>query len=62
MLLGLSGASFQTRTMPKYAEFVFSAYGVFVVVIGVYAALLLRRTRAVRRALEILDRARKPSA
>ena len=48
--------------MPKYAEFVFSAYGLFIVVMGIYAVLLVRRTRATRRALAVLDRARKPSA
>jgi heme exporter protein CcmD len=48
--------------MPKYAEFVFAAYGLFIVVMGIYAALLVRRTRAARRALAALARASKPSA
>ena len=46
--------------MPKYAEYVFAAYGLFVVVIGVYAGLLIARSRAARRALEMLDRQAKP--
>jgi heme exporter protein CcmD len=48
--------------MPKYAEFVFSAYGLFIAAMGLYAAWLVRRTRAARRALAVLDRAGKPSA
>jgi heme exporter protein CcmD len=48
--------------MPKYAEFVFAAYGLFAFVMGIYAIMLLRRTRAVRRALAALDRVGKPSA
>jgi len=45
--------------MPKYAEFVFAAYGLFIVVIGVYAGWLIARTRAARRALDMLDRQAK---
>jgi heme exporter protein CcmD len=48
--------------MPKYAEFVFAAYGLSVVVIGAYAFSLIRRTRAARKALEALERSEKPSA
>jgi heme exporter protein CcmD len=46
--------------MPKYAEFVFAAYGLFAVVIGGYVALVISRTRAARRALEAMDRHAKP--
>jgi heme exporter protein CcmD len=45
--------------MPKYAEYVFSAYGLFIVVIGVYAILLVRRIRAARRTLAALERAKQ---
>jgi len=48
--------------MPKYAEYVFTAYGLFVIVVGFYAVMLIRRTRAARRTLEALTRASKPSA
>ena len=48
--------------MPKYAEFVFTAYGLFAVVVGGYTGMLIRRTRAARRALEALNRAAKPPA
>jgi len=46
--------------MPKYAEYVFAAYGLFAIVIGVYAALVLLRIRAARRALDVLDRRGSP--
>jgi heme exporter protein CcmD len=46
--------------MPKYAEFVIAAYGLFIVVIGAYAGLLIARTRAARRALAALDRQARP--
>lgn len=44
--------------MPKYAEYVFTAYGLFAVVIGGYAAWLLLRIRATRRTLDALERTR----
>jgi len=46
--------------MPKYAEYVFAAYGLFFVAIGGYVVWLIGRTRAVRRALEVLQRTAKP--
>jgi len=48
--------------MPRYAEFVFAAYGLFIVVMGIYAFALIRRTRSVRRALQALDRVSHPPA
>lgn len=50
------------RLMPKYAEFVLAAYGLFIVVMGIYAIVLIRRTRSVRRALQALDRVSHPPA
>ncbi len=47
--------------MPKYAEYVFTVYGLFAVVIGGYAAWIALRTRAARRALAALEREPKAS-
>lgn len=41
--------------MPKYYEFVFSAYGIWIGVFALYVLYLFRRMRAVRRALERLS-------
>ena len=41
--------------MPKYFEYVFSAYAIWIGVFAVYAAYLFRRHRAVRQALQRLS-------
>ena len=48
--------------MPKYAEYVFTAYGLFAAVIGGYTAWLLWRIRRARRTLETLERAKASRA
>ena len=45
--------------MPKYFEFVFTAYGFWVVTFGLYFVHLVHRSRRARRALERLA---KPGA
>jgi len=40
--------------MPKYFEFVFSAYGIWIGVFAVYLLYLFRRHRVLRQALERL--------
>ncbi len=41
--------------MPKYFEFVFSAYAIWIVVFGAYFTHLFLRTRRVKRALRALQ-------
>jgi len=41
--------------MPKYFEFVFSAYGFWILTFGVYLLLLRRRGTRARRALDRLQ-------
>ena len=41
--------------MPKYFEYVFSAYGIWIGVFALYGLYLFRRHRAVRAALQRLD-------
>jgi len=40
--------------MPKYFEYVFAAYGIWIGAFALYTLFLFRRHRAVRRALERL--------
>ena len=40
--------------MPKYFEFVFAAYGIWVVSFGVYFVHLLRRSRQLTRSLSAM--------
>ena len=40
--------------MPKYFEFVFAAYGIWIAVFAIYVLLLFRRSRRNRLALENL--------
>ncbi len=46
--------------MPKYFEFVFAAYGIWIGVVAVYLVLLFRKSRRVRRAMEGLTRHASP--
>ena len=46
--------------MPKYFEFVFSAYGIWTLTFAVYLLHLLRRASRARRALERLQGASRP--
>ena len=46
--------------MPKYFEFVFSAYGFWILTFAVYMALLARREARARRALERLQSPPRP--
>jgi heme exporter protein CcmD len=40
--------------MPKYFEYVFSAYAIWIGVFAAYLLFVMRRSRAVRRALDRL--------
>jgi hypothetical protein len=40
--------------MPKYYEFVFAAYGIWIGIFALYLLYLFRRLRSVRRALDRL--------
>ena len=46
--------------MPKYFEFVFSAYGFWILTFAVYLALLARRSLRARRSLERLQHTPRP--
>lgn len=46
--------------MPKYFEFVFAAYGIWIGVFAVYLVLLIRKSRRVRRAMEDIARHASP--
>ena len=45
--------------MPKYAEYVFTVYGLFAVVIGGYTVWIMIKIRAAHRALDALERQNK---